>query len=116
MGDRAEFLLKFADQGKRTETHTTILQALFLMNSKFLNDKVNPRSNSTLQVLATAPTSHERRIETLYLMALARLPRSEELRRLVPYVENGGPNHDRAQALADIYWGLLNSSEFMLNH
>jgi hypothetical protein len=34
----------------------------------------------------------------------------------VPYVDKGGPSGDSRKALADVYWALLNSSEFILNH
>jgi hypothetical protein len=30
--------------------------------------------------------------------------------------ENGGPTNDPKQALADVFWVLLNSAEFSLNH
>ena len=39
-----------------------------------------------------------------------------ETSRLVRYVEGGGPSKDSAKALADVFWMLLNSSEFILNH
>jgi hypothetical protein len=57
-----------------------------------------------------------RRVETLYLVALARKPRPEELARLVRYANSGGPSGDSKKALGDIFWALLNSGEFMLNH
>jgi hypothetical protein len=47
---------------------------------------------------------------------LARLPQPEETERLVRYVDSGGPLGDPRRAMADIYWALLNSAEFMLNH
>jgi peptidyl-dipeptidase A len=36
--------------------------------------------------------------------------------RFVKYVEGGGAQKDKKKALADVFWALLNSSEFMLNH
>jgi len=86
------------------------------------------------------------RIEALYLATLSRRPRPDELARFVPYVDNAGerqaaeaakletprtgappagaaaaPSPDEAaaaqkQALADLFWALLNSSEFLFNH
>jgi len=56
------------------------------------------------------------RIEALYLQTLSRKPRPEESERLVRYVESGGPRHDPKEALTDVFWALLNSAEFMLNH
>ena len=40
----------------------------------------------------------------------------EELERLTKYVESGGPTKARKAALADVFWALLNSSEFLFNH
>jgi hypothetical protein len=34
----------------------------------------------------------------------------------VAYVDRGGPTGNKRQALADVFWALLNSSEFTLNH
>jgi hypothetical protein len=168
---RLEFLNKFADQEKRTETQTSILQALFLMNGKFLTrwTKLDPGLtrdklfefeerrmkgfpvdvNIGLHNIAVQPTSTARKIETMYLWVLSRLPRPEETERLVRHVEQANRVHalmaasaglsaptialpvlsanaaalgdslsapSARQAIADIYWALLNSGEFMLNH
>jgi hypothetical protein len=115
-GPRALFLAKFTTQDKRIETQTSILQALYLMNGKFLADRVRIENNKSLETIATAPTSTARRVETLYLMVLSRLPRQDETAKLVRYIETGGSSGNSQQAVADIYWALLNSSEFMLNH
>jgi hypothetical protein len=113
---RRQFLAKFAGQGKRGEAHTSILQALFMMNGKFLAERTKLENNKSLQTLLNARTTPARRLETLYLMVLARPPRPDEAERLVRYLETGGPTHDRGRALADVYWVLLNSGEFCLNH
>jgi len=49
-------------------------------------------------------------------VALTRKPTAKELKRLVPYVARGGPSGNARKALADVFWALLNSSEFFLNH
>jgi hypothetical protein len=113
---RAQFLAKFTSQDKRIETQTSILQALYLMNGKFLNERCQLDSNVSLRTIATANTSTVQRVETLYLMALSRLPRPEETAKLVRYIESGGGSNNPQQAVADVFWALLNSSEFMLNH
>jgi len=113
---RAIFLAKFTSQDKRIETQTSILQALYLMNGKFLAERTRLEGNKSLETIATQPTSHARRVETLYLMVLSRLPRADETAKMVRYIETGGGNNDPRQAVADLYWALLNSSEFALNH
>jgi len=52
----------------------------------------------------------------LYLVVLSRKPRPDESDRFVRYVDKGGPDHDPKKALADVFWVLLNSPEFILNH
>ena len=56
------------------------------------------------------------RIEELYIITLSRKPRRRRWHRFVKYVDNGGPTGDAKKALADIFWALLNSAEFFLNH
>jgi hypothetical protein len=114
---REEFLAKFASPGQKVEAQTSILQALFMMNGKFMTTATTLAGNRTLATIAEAAgTSTARRLETLYLVALSRKPRPEEAERLVRFVDRGGPNGDPKAALADIFWALLNSSEFRFNH
>ncbi len=87
------------------------------MNGKLVADATSLESNRTLRYIADGTkVKTSRKVEQLYLIALSRKPRPEELERLVPYVESGGPTGDSRKALADIFWALLNSSEFALNH
>jgi len=70
-----------------------------------------------LQAAIDAPFLDTRaRIETLYLAALTRGPRPDELAEIEPYVEQAGSETGKKQALADVFWALLNSAEFALNH
>jgi hypothetical protein len=39
-----------------------------------------------------------------------------ESEQLVKYVEAGGAAGDPKKALADVFWALLNSPEFIFNH
>ncbi len=115
---RGQFLNKFTNQERRHETQTSILQALFLMNGKFLEERLRPENNESLKTLAypIQPLPASKRIESLYIWVLGRLPRREESESMVAYVERGGATGDPGQAMADVYWALLNSAEFMLNH
>jgi hypothetical protein len=114
---RIEFLTRFADQDSRTESQTSILQALALMNGKFVADATNLQKSETLAAIADAPfLDTAGRVETLYLATVSRMPRPDERDRMVRYVESGGPRKDPKAALADVLWVLLNSPEFILNH
>jgi len=115
---RAEFLAKFGNAvGKKTETETTILQALAMMNGRFMADVTSVERSRTLAAVVEAPyLSTKERLQTLFVTVLGREMRAEEEAKLMAYVENGGPAKDPNKALADVFWVLLNSSEFSLNH
>jgi hypothetical protein len=113
---RNQFLSRFVAQDQKTESQTSILQALYLMNSQFIADRTNLEKNRTLATLAEQRTTTARKIESLYLVVLSRKPRIEEAERFIKYVEKGGPTKDSNKALADVFWVLLNSPEFILNH
>jgi len=107
---RNNFLNMFRSQDALTETQTSILQALYLMNGPFVAERSR---QATMQSIAVQNTSTQRKVEALYLMVLSRQPRSSEMIKMTQYIENAS---DPRQAVADICWVLLNSSEFMLNH
>jgi hypothetical protein len=114
---RTQFLLRFASQEKRTEYHTSILQALALMNGKFVADATSVERSTTLAAVIDAPfLTTAQRVETLYLATLSRRPRAEEALRMAAYVDGAGEHGARSRALTDVFWALLNSSEFILNH
>jgi hypothetical protein len=115
---RAEFLTKFANQDKRTETQTSILQALALMNGQFTAEATKIKDSINLAAVIDFPhmNTPEKKIEALYLATLSRKPRPEELSKMVKYVRSGGPKKNSKAALTDVFWVLLNSSEFILNH
>lgn len=103
----------------------SILQALSLMNGKVISDATSLENSETLTALLDAPfLSTSQRVEALYLAVLARQPNSRELERSVRFVEETaqatkGDAARRAaynNAVADVFWALLNTSEFSLNH
>jgi hypothetical protein len=116
-GLRGEFLARFTSQDRPAEYQTSILQALMLMNGRLMAETTDLDRSETLSAIADAPfMDATEKIEALYLTALCRKPRAEELTRLVAYVESGGPRKDTRMALSDVLWALLNSGEFLLNH
>jgi hypothetical protein len=108
----------FDDSGTtQTNRETTILQALALMNGQLTAVATDIQESRTLAAVVGSPfLGTEGKIEALYLAALTREPTEAERKRLKAYVESGGPAKNSDLALADVFWALLNSSEFMLNH
>ena len=114
---RAEFLRRFPNQGRRSEQQTSILQALHLMNGKLVADVTSLEHDTNLAAVAGAKAVRTpRKVEQLFMIALSRKPTAAESARLVVYVDGGGPHKDPARALRDVFWALLESTEFSSNH
>jgi hypothetical protein len=116
-GVRREFITRFDSSEKLTEKQTSILQALTLMNGRFVNDQTSLDRSQFLAGVIDAPfLDTPGRVEVLFLGALSRKPTPSEAEKFASYVDRGGPTGDMKKAVTDVYWALLNSSEFMLNH
>ena len=79
---------------------------------RMLNAKEHSEFNAAVQSATRDKTGPEA-VEQLYLAVLARRPTAEETGQMTAYVERVG---DVRQAYADIFWVLLNSAEFLVNH
>jgi Protein of unknown function (DUF1553)/Protein of unknown function (DUF1549) len=115
---RAEFLTRFANPGgKITELRLSILQALALMNGKLVADATDLEDSVILAAILETPWLDTKgRVQALFLTTLGRLPHPEESGRLVKYVDRAEADVGERKALADVFWALLNSGEFILNH
>lgn len=115
---RQEFLETFTnDSESPVERQSTILQALTLMNGALVAGATDIAASQSLTAVVEAPfLNTPERIEAIYFATLSRAPRAEELSKFREYVENGGPEKDSKKALADVFWALLNTNEFSLNH
>jgi len=114
---RAMFQDKFGEQEKKIDNHTSIPQALTMMNNQLIADATSPERAQVLGAIVSSNfMSEQGKLEALYLSALSRQPTSEERGRMLRYVERGGAAKDKKKAYADIFWALLNSTEFRFNH
>jgi hypothetical protein len=92
------------------EVHGTIPQALLMMNSALVNTYVASKGKTFLAEALQKNMTDEQIITALYERTLARQPRSAEMatcRRFIGRVNN------RSEALEDIFWSLINSTEFL---
>ena len=88
----------------------TIPQALFLMNSPMVHNRTQARPGTVLgEILMQAPNDHAA-LNALYLRVLSRHPTAKEIEACSRYMANVG---NRAEAFEDIYWALINSTEFI---
>ena len=89
-------------------------QRLLMMNGNMLGELVN--SNPVLNTSAHVGMFAEdnaRAVETIYLCALNRTPTAEEKEHFVQRLDEAD---NRNEAIEDLLWILLNSSEFAWNH
>ena len=113
---RTQFLEQFAPRGKLSDPETSILQALTLMNGKFINEATTLAKSPTLTAVCEMPlATTAQRVESLYLMTFSRKPNPDEREKLVSYVSKNGRAEENRR-LSDVFWMLLNSAEFRLNH
>jgi Protein of unknown function (DUF1549)/Protein of unknown function (DUF1553) len=88
----------------------TIPQALFLMNSPLISNRIQARPGTFLgQILNTAPNERAA-LGALYLRVLSRQPTKDEVEICGRYMASVG---NRAEAFEDIYWSLINTTEFV---
>lgn len=103
------------ENGEATTFNGSIPQALMMMNGDLIKRATSSKKGSLLYRVAWDESlPPPRKIQTLYLAALARSPARDELRvcnQLLATREG-----DLTEALQDIWWALLNTNEFIFNH
>jgi hypothetical protein len=88
----------------------TIPQALFLMNSPLVNNRTQAKPGTVLgEILSSAPNERAA-LGMLYLRVLSRQPTNHEVEICGRYLASVG---DRGEAFEDIYWSLINTTEFL---
>lgn len=96
------------DAGVTEEYSHGIPQVLRLMNDANTNN-----INGVIAPMMKASSTPEQMIQTLYLRILSRPATSKEVARMKRYLEG---DRDQKRGYSDIFWALLNSSEFVFNH
>jgi Protein of unknown function (DUF1553)/Protein of unknown function (DUF1549) len=114
---RGKFIKMFPTGVKTTETQTSILQSLLMMNSSVMESQTNVETGQTVAAIFEASfLTTDEKIDTLFLAALSRKANAEEREKYSSYLDRGGPTGDKKKAISDVFWILLNSTEFLFNH
>jgi len=92
------------------EVQGTIPQALLMMNSVLVNTYVSATGKSLLADALKQGRTDEQILLLLYERTLARKPKPDEVAICTDYIAKVG---NRQEALEDIYWSLVNSTEFL---
>ncbi len=90
----------------------TIPQALLFLNGELMQRGVTQQNGRLDLILRTRKNLGER-LDLMFMSALGRHPNNKDLQRFVPFIQK--KNEDRV-AFEDVYWTLLNTTEFMFIH
>jgi hypothetical protein len=93
------------------EVQGTIPQALLMMNSALVHAYTSAQGKTLLADLLAKKQTDEQIVTALYERVLARQPTPEDLSTCQRYLAKVG---DRKEALEDVLWALVNSTEFLL--
>ncbi len=88
----------------------SITQALHLLNSPEINEKLTHKQGFARRLATSAKTTDEV-LDELFLSTLTRLPTSEERALLREAFPTDG--RDRRAAVEDVLWSVLNTKEFL---
>jgi hypothetical protein len=111
-----QFVIAFGtDEGDDTTTFNgSITQVLTMFNSELMKVATGVGKGGFLDRVASGNAKNAAKIETLYLAALARKPSKQEVAMANQLMKDR--RGDAVGALQDIWWAVLNSNEFIINH
>ncbi|MBL8798042.1 MAG: DUF1553 domain-containing protein [Planctomycetia bacterium] len=102
---------KFNPSTPFDEVLGTIPQALVMMNSALVHTYTSAQGQTVLARMLAEGKSDDEIVAALYGKVLARQPTAEERQTCERYLKKVG---DRQEALEDVLWTLINSTEFLL--
>jgi hypothetical protein len=112
---KQQFVVAFGtdENDEATTFNGSIPQALMMMNGDLVKDAISGEKGSLLRDVVNGPGSDGKKVQRLYLATLGRYPsrvESSSMSRLLKSTRN------KAGAYQDLFWALLNSNEFIMNH
>ena len=112
----SQFVTAFGtdEGGESTTFDGTIPQALMMFNGQLTKAAISDKQGGYLTKLAGSRLSFSKKIEYLYLSAFARKPDRKEIATANQLLRLRKGNS--TEAMQDIWWALLNSNEFIMNH
>jgi hypothetical protein len=109
------FAKAFANPPREPETEfsPTVKAALFYLNDSVVLGWLKPAPGNLAERLSKA-TENGKLAEEMYLALLTRLPSEEEKKDVADYL--GKHAASRETAIRNLFWSLLASNEFCMNH
>ncbi len=115
-GQQNTFLQRYGDSGEDEFDNRggTIPQRLLLMNGELVRERIKENPiNASSRISFLAPDD-PRALEVSYLATLTRRPTPAETAYFEAFLRD--PELKRAHRLEDIFWTLINATEFSWNH
>lgn len=112
---RELFLVTYANTPKEPEVefNPTVKAALFLMHEEKVLDLLKPRSGNLTDRLSKVE-SPSTLADKLFMAILSRSPSDEDRSTVTEFLEKNAEH--RTEAISQLVWSLLASTEFCLNH
>jgi hypothetical protein len=116
-GQQNDFVKRYGDSGEDEfdSKGGTIPQRLLMMNGTLIAEKIKDSPFNASSRIAFLAPNDARAVETAYLAVLTRRPTPEEATYFEAFLADDSPL-SRNNRLEDLYWTLLNSTEFSWNH
>lgn len=115
--DMNSFVKRYGDSGEDTfdDGAGTIPQRLLLMNGNMISNSIgtNPLINASTRIGMLAP-DNATAVEAAYLSIFTRKPTAAEATHFKAQL--AASKRDRSNAMSDLYWTLMNATEFSWNH
>lgn len=117
LGGVNDFVTRYGDTGEDefSERGCTIPQVLLVMNGDLVQDRTAQNFFNGATRIGWQASNDETAVETAFLCILTRRP-SPEMREQFVNRLRGTRGQERSARMEDLYWSLLNSTEFKWNH
>lgn len=118
-GKRQQWMRQFVqafgtdENDESTSFDGTIPQALMMMNGELMQDALSDAKGTLLYDVLNEKGNNAEKVKHLYMATLARAPSAREI-QTASRVLKGATSP--LEAFQDLYWALLNSNEFIMNH
>jgi hypothetical protein len=113
----SQFVITFGtDDGGQTSTFNgSIPQTLMMFNGDMIRRATGGDKGTVLDVVANHPRLNANdKVAYLYLAGLSRRPTNAEMAALTNSIN--AMQRNSLAPLQDVWWAILNSNEFILNH
>ena len=101
------------ENDESTSFDGTIPQALMMMNGELIQSALACEKGSLLHDVVHEKGNPAEKVKQLYLATLARVPSAKEIQTANRIMKSA---KSPLEAFQDLYWALLNSNEFIMNH